>query len=48
VFDRFWHPALIKAGDAHVQLRHLVTGLDLEGLLKMRRGFIELTAPLEG
>ena len=48
IFDSFWHPPLVKTANAHVQQRHVVIGCELECLLKMRRGFIEPAAPLQG
>src|SRR5204862_4763998 len=48
IFDGFRYAALVKTANAHVQLRQVVIGSHLEGLLKMRRGFIEPAAPLQG
>ena len=53
ILNSFWQPVLVKTANAHVQQRvvqqrFVVSGHDLEGLLKMRRGFIVQATPAQG
>src|SRR5207245_7041262 len=53
ILNSFWQPVLVKTGNAHVQQRVVqqrvvVSGNDLQGLLKMRPGFVVQTTPAQG
>ena len=48
IFDRFWHPALERTSNAHVQQAVVVVRVDLQSLLKMRHGLIVSAATAHG